>query len=150
MEPGEGHQAYQRLLPTHVGKIIRVPPRRRCPKHKGEPLLMAIRWRSTRSSISISPRVGVAKNWSPSMSAKKATATDARNAHPRGIDQFGGQLFDAFQVWVIYQRIILRLPYRVIMQVIEDMFGERASLGTTINFVRYVSGYLTMPRLNAS
>src|SRR5262249_31766394 len=36
----KGHQAYQRLLPTRVGKIIRVPPRRICPKHKGDPLLM--------------------------------------------------------------------------------------------------------------
>ena len=27
--------------------------------------------------------------------------------------------------------MILRLPYRVIIQVMEDMFGERASIGTT-------------------
>jgi hypothetical protein len=34
----QGHQAYQRLLPTRVGKVIRVPPRRTCPTHHDVPL----------------------------------------------------------------------------------------------------------------
>jgi hypothetical protein len=55
---------------------------------------------------------------------------------PRAIDQLSGQLFGhAFQAWVIYQRIVLRLPYRIITRVIEDMFCERISEGSIINFL---------------
>jgi hypothetical protein len=93
----KGHQAYQRLLPTRVGKVIRVLPRRNCPKHKGEPLLIGDHRRSTRSSISISPRVSVARQ-SPSMSARKATATTAINTMIHGglnslVDSYLGMPF---------------------------------------------------------
>jgi predicted RecB family nuclease len=138
----KGHQAYQRLLPTHIGKVIRVPPRRTCPKHKGEPLLLD-------DHIAEHPLIDL--HFTKSGCRKTVTNYVGKKGYchkcnkyydPRGIEQFGGQLFGhALQVWVIYQRLILRLPYRVIIQVLEDMFGERASLGTMINFVKYVSRY---------
>jgi hypothetical protein len=66
-----------------------------------------------------------------------------------GIEQFGGQLFGhGLQAWVIYQRMILRLPYRLIIQVMEEMFGERASLGTILKFfTRFAAYYAPTERL---
>jgi predicted RecB family nuclease len=138
----KGHQAYQRLLPTHVGKVIRVLPRRNCPKHKGEPLLIDDHMAEHPLIDLHFSKNGCRKTVTKYVGKKGYCNNCDKYYDPRRIEQFGGQLFGhAFQVWVIYQRIILRLPYRVIIQVIEDMFGERASIGTTINFVKYVSRY---------
>src|SRR3954466_4431951 len=39
-----------------------------------------------------------------------------------------------FRAWAVYQRIILRLPYRMITQTMEDLFHETASEASIINF----------------
>ncbi len=46
-----------------------------------------------------------------------------------------------FQSWVVYQRLSLRLPYRIIVQTIEDLFGESISQGTIVNFLKNLSDY---------
>jgi hypothetical protein len=52
------------------------------------------------------------------------------------------------QAWVIYQRMSLRLPYRIIIQAMEEMFGERASLGTILKFfTRFAEYYVPTERL---
>ena len=62
--------------------------------------------------------------------------------NPRGMEKLGRQLFGhAFQAWAIYQRIILRLPYRIINQVMEDLFVERTSEGTLLNFMKHFAEY---------
>ena len=44
--------------------------------------------------------------------------------------------------------MMLRLPYRIIIQVMEEMFGERASLGTLLKFVtRFATYYAPTERL---
>jgi hypothetical protein len=61
---------------------------------------------------------------------------------PRGIEQFEGRVFGhALQAWVIYQRMILRLPYRAIIQVMEEMFAERASITTILKFFKRFAQY---------
>jgi hypothetical protein len=47
-------------------------------------------------------------------------------------------------VWTIYQRIILRLPYRIITQVMEHLFGVGMSQATIVNFLSYVASYYKM------
>jgi hypothetical protein len=55
---------------------------------------------------------------------------------PRGIKKLHKQLFGrAFRCWVIYQRIVLRLPYLLILRVMEDMFNERMSPTTIVGFI---------------
>ena len=41
-----------------------------------------------------------------------------------------------FQAWTVYQRIILRLPYRIISQVTENLFGVGLSPMAHINFLK--------------
>ena len=40
------------------------------------------------------------------------------------------------QAWAIYQRLVLRLPYRVITQALEDQFHVRVSESTIVAFMR--------------
>src|SRR5207302_7274162 len=62
--------------------------------------------------------------------------TRCRRAYePPAIKNLCGQTFGhAFRAWEVYQRIILRLPYLVINQAMEDMFHETASTASIINF----------------
>jgi transposase-like protein len=46
-----------------------------------------------------------------------------------------------FQAWVVYQRVMLRLPYRIITQVMEHLFGVGMSDSTPVNFLKYLAGY---------
>jgi len=40
------------------------------------------------------------------------------------------------QAWAIYQRLVLRLPYHVITQALEEQFHVRANQGTIVAFIR--------------
>jgi transposase-like protein len=51
--------------------------------------------------------------------------------------QFG----HSFQSWVIYQRLVLRLPYPVIVQVLEDQFNEHIGQSTILSFLSYFFEY---------
>ena len=136
------HQAYRRVLPKRAGKVIRVAPRRTCPKHKGEPLHIGEQM-AEHSIIDLHfTQNGCRKTVTKYVGKKGYCNQCGKYYDPRGIEQLGGQLFGhAFQAWSIYQRVILRLPYRVIVQVMEDMFGERASEATIIKFFTHFSQY---------
>jgi len=69
--------------------------------------------------------------------------TCRKSYRPAGMDKSGSNaLFGhGFQSWVIYQRLVLRLPYRVIVQVLEDQFNERMSETTIVNFLSYFFSY---------
>jgi len=51
--------------------------------------------------------------------------------------QFG----HGFQAWTVYQRVVLRLPYRIITQVMEHLFGVGLSSGTVMRFLKYLADY---------
>jgi predicted RecB family nuclease len=145
----KGHQAYQRVLPKRAGKVIRVAPRRMCPKHKGEPLQIGEQMAEHPIIDLHFTQNGCRKTVTKYVGKKGYCRRCDKYHNPRGIDQLGGQLFGhAFQAWSIYQRMILRLPYRVIVQVMEDMFGERTGEGTIINFfTRFARYYEKTERL---
>ena len=53
-----------------------------------------------------------------------------------------GQTFGhGFRAWAVYQRIVLRLPYRVITQAMEELFHETASEASIVNFVESFAAY---------
>ena len=140
--PSKGHQAFSRIVPSRAGKVIRVPMRRKCPKHKGEAL---------QKSGEMAERTVIDLHFTKSGCRKTVTKYVGTKGYcqrccvyytPQGIQKLGRQLFGhAFQAWTIYQRIILRLPYHVITQVMEDLFGERTSEGTILNFMRSFAEY---------
>src|SRR6516164_6763332 len=46
-----------------------------------------------------------------------------------------------FQAWVIYQRVALRMSYRLISKATFDLFSEQLSIPTAIAFVEKFSKY---------
>jgi hypothetical protein len=61
---------------------------------------------------------------------------------PPGTRVFRGQHFGwNFQAWVIYQRIALRLSYRLISKAAFDLFSEKLSPETAVGFVQRFSKY---------
>ena len=50
-----------------------------------------------------------------------------------------------FQAWTIYQRVVLRLPYDIIAQVMDHLFGIGLSTSTLVNF-RGIPRRTTTPR----
>jgi predicted RecB family nuclease len=138
----KGHQAYQRLLPTRAGKVIRVAPRRTCPNHTGEPLHLGEHMVEHPIIDLHFTQSGCRKTVTKYIGKKGYCHKCDTYYDPRAIEQFDGQLFGhAFQAWVIYQRLILRLPYRVIIHVMEDMFAEHASIGTVLKFFKRFAQY---------
>ena len=58
------------------------------------------------------------------------------NYAPPGTRIFRGQQFGwSFQAWVVYQRIALRMSYRLISKVAFDLFSEQLSPQTAVGFV---------------
>ena len=61
---------------------------------------------------------------------------------PPAIVRMRDQTFGhAFQAWIVYQRVVLRLPYRIIVQVTEHLFGIGLSASSGINHLRYMARY---------
>jgi len=130
-----GHQAYQRLIPRTVGKVIRVRPRKKCPRHH-EPLQAREEVAETTIIDLVFTRNGCRKTATRHEGLKGFCQRCNRDYLPPGIVKLGNQLFGhAFQAWTIHQKIVLRLPYRIITDVMEDMFGERVSQASPVNFM---------------
>jgi predicted RecB family nuclease len=138
----KGHQAYQRIVPSKAGTIIKVVPKRTCPKHRGESLerseeiaekfIINLRFTKTGCRKTVTKYVG----------AQGYCQKCNKHYPPPKIEEFGNQLFGhAFQAWVIYERMVLRLPYRIILQEMEEFFNESMSIGTLISFIKYFAEY---------
>jgi len=143
-EPGtngarEGRQYFHRIAPK-VSRTVHVEPRQRCPKDDVDllPTKSVKRTaidlvfttsgcrKTVRKYVSIQgrcPKCG--KHYSP-------VGFRGPHSHPFG---------HAFQAWTVYQRIILRLPYRIIVQVTEHLFGVGMCATTAINFLGYLADY---------
>jgi hypothetical protein len=138
----KGHQAYQRTVPTGRRTVIRVASKRTCPTHKGERL---------ETSGKDVEKVIVDLNFAKSgcrktvikyVGEKRYCLRCKRYYEPSAIKELSGQTFGhAFRAWAVYQRIILRLPYRTITQAMEELFHETASEASIVNFVESFAAY---------
>ena len=140
----KGHQAYQRIVPSKAGTVIKVAPKRTCPKHKGESLKKSEEVAEKFIINLCFTKNGCRKTVTKYVGAQGYCQKCRKHYSPPKIEELGNQLFGhAFQAWVIYQRIVLRLPYRIILQDMEEIFHESASIGTPINFIKYFAAYYT-------
>ena len=143
--PPKGHLGYMRLIPSKVGKVIRAPMRRKCPRHKGE-ILHRLDELVEKIIIDLHfTKNGCKKTVTKYVGKRSFCRRCCKYYNPPGIDKLDRQLFGhGFRAWAIYQRVILRLPYRIIIQSTEDLFGERMSTGTIVGFIRHFSQYYTV------
>ena len=137
----KGHQAYHRLTPK-PNKVIRVPRRRKCPKHKKK-FFQPTEEMAERTIIDlVFTKSGVRKRITKYIGTKSYCQKCHRHYLPHKIKKLGNKVFGhSFQAWAIYQRLFLRLPYHIIAQVLEDQFNERISEGTIVSFNKYLGVY---------
>jgi len=143
----KGHQAYNRIVPSRAGKIVIVPMEEKCPIHKET--LHKSKKIVEKTIIDLHFTKGGCRKTNTNYLSTKGYCQRCGKYYIPPIFKLGYQLFGhSFQAWTIYQRIILRLPYRIITQVMEDLFGERASEGTILNFMRYFAEYYAATEKN--
>ncbi len=125
-----------RLIPKAT-KVTQVPQRRTCPKCGDMPLRASAKM-AERTIIDLvffknGCRKTITKYIGPEGYCQKCCCYYS----PEEISKFAtAQLFGhGFQSWIIYQRLVLRLPYRIITQAIEDQFNERISEASIVNFL---------------
>ncbi len=122
--------------------VIRVAPKRTCTRHKGERL-----HNSGKDAEKVIVDLNFAKSGCRKMVIKylgeeRYCPRCRQSYEPPAIKQLCGQTFGhAFRAWAVYQRIILRLPYRLITQAMEDVFHETASEASIVNFVESFAEY---------
>jgi len=137
-----GHQGYQRIIPPKANIVIQLEPQMFCPIHTDELLEISA---AVAEKFIIDLRftkTGCRKTVTKYVGAKGYCQECRRHYLPAKIEELGSRLFGhAFQSWVIYQRIVLRLPYRIILQEMEELFHESASEGTPVNFIKHFAEY---------
>jgi predicted RecB family nuclease len=138
----KGHQTYRRIVTWKANRAVRVLPESRCPKGHGD-LSLDNQGLAERIVTDLAfTRNGCRKTITRYEGKRGFCQECQRHYDPPTIARLGNKLFGhAFQAWTIYQRIVLRLPYRLIVQVTEHLFGVGLSASSGVNFLRYLADY---------
>jgi predicted RecB family nuclease len=132
----KGHWGYERTVPVGRRTVIRVASKRNCPKHERERLQ-----RSGKNAEKVIVDLNFGKTGCRKIvikySGEKRYCPQCDQYYePPSIQRLGAQTFGhGFRAWAVYQRVILRLPYRMVTQAMEDLFHETASAASIINFI---------------
>jgi predicted RecB family nuclease len=137
-----GHLTYHQIIPSRVGRTVRVARKRRCPGGHGD-LTFDDQTQAERTVIDLAfTRSGCRKTVTRYVGKKGYCSKCNRHYEPPALKRLGYQVFGhAFQAWTVYQRVFLRLPYRIIVQVTEHLFGVGLSPASPINFLRHLAEY---------
>ena len=125
------------------GRIVRVPRRRVCPVHPGHKLSVSSKTSQHSLLDLIFSKTGCRKTivrYTGLMghcNLCKVEYVPPSNRLLRS-QRFGW----GFQAWVVYQRIALRMSYRLISKAAFDLFSERLSVQTALGFVvKFAASY---------
>ncbi len=133
---------YIRKTPT-PNKIIRTPARRKCTACSGALNITAETTEHTITDL-VFTKNGCRKSIIKYIGKIAYCSKCKKNHSPKIIGDFHRRLFGHSIIsWTIYQRIINRLPYRIIIQTMGDMFNIGISEATIINWMRYFAKYYT-------
>lgn len=138
----KGHQGYTRVVPR-ARKVIQVPPRLTCPRCNEVPLRASEKTAETTVIDIVFTKDGCKKTitkyiWTLGCCRKCGHYYSPEEMSKKGKSQVFGH---GLQAWVIYQRLVLRLSYRLITQAIEDQFRETLSEGSIVVFINRFAEY---------
>ena len=150
-KPGarKGHQWHYKKAPE-TQDIIHLPQRQKCPVCADEPL----RASKKISQKTIIDLVFIQGGYRKTIIKYEGIQGCCRQCGhyyaPEFCDEYGIQLLGrgyrleygrGLKSWLIYQRLCLQLPLEKIVQSLEELFGERISLGTILYAVRSFASY---------
>jgi predicted RecB family nuclease len=141
-ERRKGHQHFRRIVPKATRTVL-VEPRERCPrddvvlvpnlKKQVERTVIDLVFTKSGCRKTITKYVGT-KSRCPKCGEHFNPVSLRRGSHSH---TFGHGL----QAWTIYQRVVLRLPYEIIVQVMDHLFGIGIGTSTLVYFVGNLAGY---------
>jgi predicted RecB family nuclease len=136
----KGHPAFHRIVPK-AGRTVLVEPRQRCPKHNVELAPRPKRPAEMTVVDLVFTKSGCRKKVTKYVGVKSHCPKCRGYYNPPSIGWHPHAFGHGLQAWTIYQRVVLRLPYRIIIQVTEHLFGVGLSKGTVVSFLQYLSEY---------
>ncbi len=146
-EEGAKNGQQQRPKPSYVrripkaGKTVRVPRRRKCP-NCGNFLNATEKTGEITVTDLVPTRSGYKKTVTRYIGHQSRCPACRTEYVPKMVRNFNRRKFGhSFIAWTVYLRIVLRLPYEIIAQAMEDMFNERTALDTLLGFVYYLAQY---------
>lgn len=136
----KGHQGYKRIIPTNAGRCISVRHKTQCPRHENQILEPTGELAEHIIIDLVFTKTGCRKVITKYIGKYSFCPRCKRRFPPPQIQKLKGRLFGhCFRCWAVYQRIILRLPYRVISQVFYDLFREQITAASIILFLTDLS-----------
>ena len=136
----KGHPGHTKLRPK-ANKIVCLQTIVECPEHRGEILVESERITECTIIDLVFVKTGIKKTIVKYTGKKGFCQKCRRYYNPLELKTDYFAYGQGFQSWVIYHRLFLRLPYRVITQALEDQFGEVISEGSIVNFLRTFSDF---------
>jgi predicted RecB family nuclease len=131
----KGHPGHPKLVPK-PNKIIYVPTRLECPKHEGEALVESTKTAEYTLIDIVFIQNSIKQTIVKYVGQKGYCQKCYRNHNPIEIKVGYLEYGHGLRSWAIYNRLFLRLPYRVIAQAAEDQFGLKISESSILKFMR--------------
>ena len=122
-------------------KTLRLPPITACPKC-GNQNLCETKRRETRIIVDLTfTTVGVQKSVTKYWTYIEKCPKCLKNIIPPELIVYGRpkSLGDGFKIWIAYLRIALRLSYRNISMVIDEMFNEKIATDTITSYMQEIA-----------
>jgi predicted RecB family nuclease len=137
----KGHPCFRRTVPK-ASRTVPVEPRLQCPKHHVNLVPNPQRPAETTVIDLVFTRSGCRKTVTKYVGIKSRCPTCRNLYNPAEFrDQHSHRFGHGFQVWAVYQRVVLRLPYAIIAQVMEHLFGVEVGITTVISFLGNLADY---------
>ena len=136
----KGHPSFHRLAPK-AHRTVLVEPRQRCPKDNAKLVPKPKKPAEKTVTDLVFTKSGCRKTVTKYVGIKSRCPNCGQHYNPLAIGWHPHAFGHGLQAWTIYQRVVLRLPYRVIIQVTEHLFGVGLSKGTVVSFLQYLSEY---------
>ena len=138
--PKYNHTGYHRIAPR-PDKSAHVPMRPKCPECQS--LLHEVEKISEKTIIDLKvTKSGFQKRIIKYFGPKGYCQQCHKLFNPNLIDELGNKLFShSFQAWIVNQRLMLRLPFNIIKQEIQELFNESVSQGALVNYIKDFSEF---------
>ncbi len=132
-----GHRGYYRT-PPKATKVVQVSPGQECLRC-GQSRLRTTAKLSDKTIVDlVFTDNGCRKTVTRYVGARAYCPQCGQSCVPPAIGALPQHAFGrGLQAWAVYQRLVLRLPYRVITQALEEQFHVRVSEATIVAFIRY-------------
>jgi predicted RecB family nuclease len=132
----------RRIIPKTAGKVVRVKRRLKCPNDKTHVVNATERFAQHMIVDLAFTKSGCRKVLRRYVGRMSYCPQCRSELSPPTIKRLRGRIFGHnFRAWTVYQRVILRLPYRVISQVIYDLFREHVGSSSTVEFLSDLATY---------